>query len=55
MGIPILLRQYLKIESPAWDSEMDPMQILTHWGRDKMTTIFQPDAIFKCIFFDENV
>ena len=28
--------------------------LLTHWGRDKMATLF-PDDIFKCISLDENI
>ena len=27
---------------------------LTHWGRDKMTTIFKM-TFFKCIFLNENI
>ena len=29
------------------------INVLTHWGRDKMAAIF-PDDIFKCIFLNEN-
>ena len=38
-----------------WYSSMGPKVIqLTHWGRYKMTTIFQT-TFFKCIYLNENV